>query len=117
VRHASDNTLGIVTAEANLFDLAAPAAQQAQVGSTTMSITAWSKYVSGNGGQSQGIPFPDPDRTLGAYAETIGLLPAFDAFISEARKQSRANWNPELTAPWFINYIRDGFGLEPLEQN
>jgi hypothetical protein len=72
--------------------------------------------VLGNGGQSTAISFPSPDRTLGTYAGSITLPSTFEAFINEARMQSRANWNRDVTAFRVINYVRDGFGLEPVDK-
>jgi hypothetical protein len=116
VRHNSTTTLGIVTANNNLFDLAAPAGQHALVGGDSMTIADWSDFVLGNGGQSAAVNFPNPDRTLGTYAGSMMLPSNFEGFINEARKQSRANWNRDLTAYRIINYIRDGFGLEPIDE-
>ncbi|MFN7613984.1 MAG: hypothetical protein ACK5P8_02190, partial [Phycisphaerae bacterium] len=55
--------------------------------------------------------FPDPSRTMASYAASIGLEPSLEAFLAEARKQSRNNWRPELTAAAVNRYIREGFGL------
>lgn len=55
--------------------------------------------------------FPDPSRNIASYAASIGLEPSLEAFLAEARKQSRNNWRPELTAAAVNRYIREGFGL------
>ncbi len=55
--------------------------------------------------------FPDAERTIATYAASIGLEPSLEAFLAEARKQSRNNWRPELTAAAVNRYIREGFGL------
>lgn len=55
--------------------------------------------------------FPDAGRNINSYASSIGLDGSLEAFLAEARKQSRANWRPELTAAAVNRYIREGFGL------
>jgi hypothetical protein len=55
--------------------------------------------------------FPDASRTISSYAASIGLESTLEAFLAEARKQSRNNWRPELTAAAVNRYIREGFGL------
>ena len=55
--------------------------------------------------------FPDASRDINSYAATVGLEPTLAAFLAEARKQSRNNWRPELTAAAVNRYIREGFGL------
>ena len=57
---------------------------------------------------------PDPERDLESYLSSIGETPTFDAFLAEARKQSKRNWRPEFTAGAVNNYIREGFGVEML---
>jgi hypothetical protein len=61
-----------------------------------------------NGANSAG--FPDPTRTVGSYAGTIGLSATTTAFLAAARMQSRDNWDPRLMADAVNAYIRAGFG-------
>ena len=44
-----------------------------------------------------------------SYAQTLGLEPSLEAFLREARGQSRLRWREELTAPVVNAYIRAGF--------
>ncbi|MCA9669863.1 MAG: hypothetical protein KC503_29915 [Myxococcales bacterium] len=56
--------------------------------------------------------FPEPQRTLVSYMQSIGAASAtFDEFVAQARKQSKANWRPEYTASAVNEYIRAGFGV------
>ena len=58
-------------------------------------------------------PFPNPGRTVGTYYDSIvgsSGHTSFD-FIAAARKQSKDNWNPALTAAAVNDYIRAGFGI------
>lgn len=56
-------------------------------------------------------PFPDPDRTVAKYNESLGGEATFDGFAAQLRQQSRANWRDEYTARAIVAYFRDGFGL------
>src|SRR5262249_22686762 len=56
-------------------------------------------------------PFPDPGRSVGSYAGTLGLTATLSGFLTAARLQSKDNWNPALMAAAVNNYIRAGFGL------
>jgi hypothetical protein len=67
-------------------------------------------YAWGDDPDTQG-DFPDPDRDLESYLSSIGQTPTLEAFLTEARKQSRATWRPELTASAVNTYIREGFGV------
>lgn len=45
------------------------------------------------------------------HAEILGRTGSLDAFLNEAREQSRQNWRPEYTARPVITYLRDRLGL------
>jgi chitodextrinase len=63
------------------------------------------------GSNSEG--YPDPTRTVGSYAGTLGLATTTAGFLAAARQQSKANWNPALTADAVNSHIRAGFGIKP----
>ena len=52
----------------------------------------------------------DPSRTVESYNASLGHSADLNAFLAEARLQSKDNWNPQLTADAVNNYIREGFG-------
>jgi chitodextrinase len=58
-------------------------------------------------------PFPDPGRTVGTYYDSIVGSSGHTSsdFIAAARRQSKDNWNPALTAAAVNDYIRAGFGI------
>jgi hypothetical protein len=60
------------------------------------------------------VDFPDPMRTIETYAASKGLDASLDAFLAEARQQRRGEWRDEFSAYSVINYIREGFGEEPV---
>lgn len=53
--------------------------------------------------------FAAPQRTVGAYAETLGLAGTLGAFLEAARQQSRLTWRADLTAAAVNDYLRAGF--------
>ena len=53
----------------------------------------------------------DPSRSVESYNASLGHSADLNAFLAEARLQSKDNWNPQLTADAVNNYIREGFGV------
>ena len=75
-----------------------------------LSFEDWVKRSGEAGARFEKSPFPDPDRSIERYMQYLGSAPAHAAFISAVRKQSKANWRPELTAPVINEWLRAGFG-------
>ena len=65
--------------------------------------------VTGTNRNSEDVEFVDPNRSVASYNATLGGAATFEAFIAEARKQSKENWRPEYTASAVNDYIRAGF--------
>ena len=57
------------------------------------------------------VAYPDPDRTVASYNETLGGPSSVEDFVAKALAQSRGNWDGRFTAQAFNAYIREGFGL------
>jgi hypothetical protein len=57
------------------------------------------------------VAYPDANRTIATYHASIGGAPTLEAFLTEARLQSRANWRVPYTADAVNTYVRAGFGL------
>ncbi|MCH7909809.1 MAG: hypothetical protein IIB38_09360, partial [Candidatus Hydrogenedentes bacterium] len=76
---------------------------------TFMSYTEWVNLTGETGSQARQIPYVDPNRDLGTYHASLGKTGTFEAFIAEARLQSKANWRTEYTAVAVNAYIRAGF--------
>ncbi len=68
-------------------------------------VYQWGSYP-----DSSGV-FPNPERSVETYMETLGETPTLEAFLAEARQQSRANWRRKYTAKAVNDYIREGFGV------
>ncbi len=56
-----------------------------------------------------GYAYVDPNRSLASYHGTLGRTATFEAFMTEALKQSRTYWRPQYTAGAVIQYINQGF--------
>jgi hypothetical protein len=57
------------------------------------------------------VYFPSSARTVGGYMQSLGQTPTLEAFLTEARKQSRAYWRPAFTAMTAGNHFRAAFGM------
>jgi hypothetical protein len=83
-----------------------------RLGATSTSLSAWSSAVGDSGSTVlPANPYPDPGRTISSYHQSLGAVASQDAFIAQARLQSRTYWRPEYTAAAAIAYVRQGFGL------
>ncbi len=78
-------------------------------GGTNQTFAQWVSAVGETGSSAVQVKFKDSSRSVGSYAATLGLPATFEAFIAEARKQSRSNWRAEYRADAVLAYIRDGF--------
>jgi hypothetical protein len=74
------------------------------------STSAWIAASGETGGVYTQPSFPDPTRSPASYNESLGGTATLEAFLTEARKQSRLNWRPAYTARQANNYFRAGFG-------
>jgi len=57
--------------------------------------------------------FSDPTRSVDTYHAELGRSASLEAFLDEARRQSRDAWNPAYTADAVNSYIRAGFDMGP----
>lgn len=57
------------------------------------------------------VAYPDPDRDLGTYHNTLGGTPTTAAFLVAARAQSKQNWNADLLARPALTHIFAGYGI------
>ncbi len=78
-------------------------------GDVQANLTDWQSASGETGANIWNNSFSDPDRTIASYAELLGLSPSLEAFIEQAREQSRLNWNNDLTAEAINTYIKAGF--------
>lgn len=78
-------------------------------------VVAW-QQASGEPGELENlkiqVDYPHPNRNLKTYHEWIGGEPSTEAYMLNAIKQSRGNWNQTYTAAAVNAYIREGFGMQ-----
>jgi hypothetical protein len=65
--------------------------------------------VSGTNRNSEDLAFVDPTRDIGTYNATLGGEATVEAFLTEAKLQSKDNWRNQYTATVVNDYIRAGF--------
>ena len=76
-----------------------------------ISLAQWKPLVRDTTSVAAWVPFPDPGRSIPTYHASIGGAAGLDAFMTEARRQSRAFWRPQYTAEAVNTYVRAGYGL------
>jgi hypothetical protein len=77
---------------------------------TFTSTQAWIGAAREVGARTTAPNFPDPNRSIASYMQSIGMSGGLDEFLAEARQQSRFNWRTEFTAQAVNAHIREGFG-------
>jgi hypothetical protein len=58
-----------------------------------------------------GLSFPEAGRTIGSYMVSQAMTGTTEAFMIEARRQSKLLWRPEFTAAAVNDYLRAGFAM------
>jgi hypothetical protein len=59
----------------------------------------------------------EEQRTIETYLKSINKEPSIDSFISNVRKMSFKNWEPQFTAKQVNNYIKFGYtNNEPADE-
>jgi hypothetical protein len=88
-----------------------PAGQWFRVGTTSGDFPWWRSEAEEWSGVSRQVIYPDPNRSVATYWASLGEQGGYAGFMSKAREQSRADWDPRVTAAAVNGYIRDGFGV------
>jgi len=110
VHQQSDSTATMTSAN-NVFDTLASQNACMQVGGSSLSLAQWQPLVDDTTSVEQVAQFPDPGRTIATYHQSIGGGSSLEAFLAQARQQSRTNWRAQYTAAVVNDYFRAGFGL------
>jgi hypothetical protein len=100
--HGSNNRWYRATGNAN---------QMFQANGVAMSFSAFVSSIGDSTSTFGPFTYLDPNRTIATYQVTIGGVATLDAFMAQARQQSRSNWRIQYTANAVNSYIRAGFGL------
>jgi hypothetical protein len=112
IAHLNSANAGGFDSQTNRFRSLASANAWMRVGGTSTSLTGWGAIVGDSGSTVlPSSPYPDASRTIATYHQSIGGAASHDAFMAQARLQSRAYWRPQYTAAAAIAYIRAGFGM------
>jgi len=74
----------------------------------------WVSQSGETGAEAVQVTYPDSARTLKTYGVSLGGNPSTQDFIDKALEQARHSWDSDYTAPAVNNYIRAGFGREPI---
>ena len=75
---------------------------------TTTSWSIWHATVDPTGTATKAT-YADPDRTMATYNASLGGTASVNAFLAQARLQSKTNWRPDYTTDAAISYIKAGF--------
>jgi hypothetical protein len=76
----------------------------------------WFTFTGVSGSQCVSASYPvEPDRNIETYMASLNLTQTLEAFLAEARQQSKTYWRDEFTAGSVYRYVRDGFGLAPCQ--
>lgn len=82
--------------------------QMFQIDNLNYDLTSWQNLTGDNSVEGL-VTFDDPDRNLSTYQVSLGGTATFEAFMEEARKQSKDNWREAYTARAVNDYMREGF--------
>lgn len=105
---------GYLFSGANRYHSAAQPNRRFRVGGNLTDLAGWIAASGDAGASDAPIDFPAPQRDLEGYVAHLGLGSGFDAFLAAVHGQSRANWNPALTAGAINDWLRGGFGMPAL---
>lgn len=93
----SENTVFNVHGTRDLFPDTGSLFQNIQVGNNDVELSA-SSYL-------------EPNRSIETYMASLGQPATFDAFLAQAKLQSKTNWRPVYTAGIINDYFREGFEI------
>ena len=85
--------------------------QMFQIDNLNYDLPSWQSLTGDNSVESL-VTFDDPNRNLSSYQASLGETATFEAFMEEARKQSKDNWQEVYTAQAVNDYLRAGFCWE-----
>ena len=113
---AGAGVLAEVKFSGNLCFSGAPAAQWFKINGDALGFAEWQRKTGDTTGETRRVRYPDDTRSIQGYMKHLGLEPTYEAFLAEIRQQSRARRRPEFTAPVINDWMRAGFGLQPVER-
>ncbi len=107
-----DSATSGLTLSNNSYDCPNSNSQWFEINDSWHSFDAWVS-ATGDSTSAVGIPsFTDPTRTLSEYHGTLGGGTNLEAFLTEAKRQSKYTWRLEYTPKVIAAYIRAGYDLD-----
>ena len=105
------NTTSEITSQKNRF-FSAPLASNKWflIGGTNNSIDGFKSKVGDSTSTAVQVNYPNPGVSVGNYNASLGKASSHDAFMAEARKQSRDFWRPEYSAVAVNAWVRAALG-------
>jgi hypothetical protein len=113
IEHWLNNTSGVFAANCRFYSADLPSLWFDVAGIGSRTLAQWKALVGDTTSTATQASYVDPNRTIATYMTSIGGTASLDAFMAEARLQSRQNWRPQYTAAAVIAYIRAGFAPGP----
>lgn len=98
----------------NRYYSTAVATKRFVVNGTFADLPTWQSATGDAGALFAAPAFPASGRDLESYAAHIGVGSTLQDFINALHGQSKATWNPALTARAANNWLREGFGMAPV---
>jgi hypothetical protein len=95
---------------ANRYFATEPDAYPFSVNVEPLSFLAWKDLCEPSAVVDE-IKYHDPARSIETYLAGITGEDTVEAFMREARQQSRSNWNQAFTAPAINTYFNEGFQI------
>ncbi|WP_425398142.1 hypothetical protein [Aeoliella sp.] len=106
---AADN--GVISFTGNKYYSKQAANEWFKLDTTSVDLATWQATKGDAGATNSRVDYVDPTRTVTTYAASLGYT-TYEAFISAAKFQSKANWDVRFTAQTIGDYIRDGYQLD-----
>lgn len=76
---------------------------------STVQLNGNLAYKWTNNTEGVSAQYPDPERTLGSYNQSLGGANSFEAFMDVVLNRAPATWDERYTASAINKYIRAGF--------
>ncbi|MDZ4773583.1 MAG: hypothetical protein SGI72_10660 [Planctomycetota bacterium] len=109
-----ENTLApngsvVLSGDNMMWSSNAPANSWCRIGTGNVSFDMWKTSMGDTNSRAEMPQYFEADRTVETYDDRIGGAGTLASFMASARRQSKASWQPEYTAPVVNNWMRAGF--------
>ena len=102
----SSSTAAIHSSGNRFYSQNAPAGSWTQIGQQNYSLTAWKSAVGDTTSFIGQAGYPLPNSGIGSYNAWLGGSASHYAFMAQARRQSKATWDPAYMAVSANRYMR-----------